>query len=315
MDKKLIIGISACVIGQQVRFDKGHKKLYFCSDELSQFAEFKPVCPEVGIGLPVPRAAIRQISQGDVIKVSRADGSGDVTDALIHFGRNYALNQCGDLAGFIVCAKSPSCGMERVKVYHQNGKGSESNGVGLFTQQLMALNPLLPIEENGRLNDPVIRENFITRVFTFQHWLDFKSAGLTKHRLLTFHSHYKYLIMSHHIESYKTLGNLLARSDLELEEQANQYIFGLMNALKHHASRKTHTTTLQHLQGYFKKNLSSEKRQELAKEILSFRDGLTPLLVPLALINHHLRDYPNPYLSAQTYLNPHPKELRLRYGY
>ena len=141
------------------------------------------------------------------------------------------------------------------------------------------------------------------------------STKLTKHRLITFHSAHKYLVMSHHIESYKALGKLLARSELNLEDQANQYISGLMRALKHHASRKTHTNTLQHLQGYFKKKLISEKRQELAHEIVSFRNGITPLLVPLALINHHLRDHPNEYLSSQTYLNPHPKELRLRYGY
>ena len=179
MTKKLQIGISACVIGQKVRFDKGHKKLHFCSDELSEFAEFKPVCPEVGIGLPVPRPTIRQISQGDVIKVARLDGSGDVTDALTQFGHDFAVHQCDGLAGFIVCAKSPTCGMKRVKVYHHHGKGSESTGVGIFTQQLMKLNPLLPIEENGRLNDPVIRENFITRVFTFQKWLDLREPLLS----------------------------------------------------------------------------------------------------------------------------------------
>lgn len=315
MTKKLKIGISACVIGQNVRFDKGHKKLYFCSDELSEFAQFKPICPEVGIGLTIPRPAIRQISHGDVIKVSQSDGSGDVTQELTQFGQDFAINQCDGLAGFIVCAKSPSCGMSRVKVYHHHGKGSESTGIGLFTQQLMKFNPLLPIEENGRLNDPVIRENFITRVFAFQKWLDLNSAGLTKHGLIKFHSEHKYLLMSHHIETYKELGRLVARSDLNLEEQANQYISGLMLGLKHHASRKTHTNTLQHIQGYFKKKLNSAQRQELAQEIMFFKNGLSPLLVPIALINHHLRDYPNAYLSAQTYLNPHPKELRLRYGY
>ncbi|MGY3572449.1 YbgA family protein [Vibrio paucivorans] len=315
MNKKLKIGVSACVVGQKVRYDKGHKKLYFCTDELSEFAEFKPVCPEVGIGLPIPRPTIRQVSHGDVIKVSRPDGSGDVTEQLTKFGQDFADQQCHDLAGFIVCAKSPSCGMERVKVYHHHGKGSESNGVGLFTQQIMKRNPLLPVEENGRLNDPIIRENFVTRVFTYQKWLDLKSEGITKHKLIAFHSAHKYLVMSHHVESYKALGKLLARSDMDLDTQANEYISGLMAALKHHASRKTHTNTLQHLQGYFKKQLDSDKRQELAQEITSFRQGVTPLLVPLALINHYLREHPNEYLATQTYLNPHPKELRLRYGY
>lgn len=315
MANKLKIGISACVIGQKVRFDKGHKKLYFCSDELSEFAEFKPVCPEVGIGLPIPRPTIRQISQRDTIKVSRPDGNGDVTQALTQYGHDFAINQCDELDGFIVCAKSPTCGMERVKVYHHHGKGSESTGVGLFTQQIMKHHPLLPVEENGRLNDPIIRENFMIRVFTYQKWRLLKAQGISKHELIQFHSAHKYLVMSHHVESYKALGKLLARSDLELEDQALQYISRLMAALKHHASRKTHANTLQHLQGYFKKQLNSAKRQELALEIAYFREGFTPLLVPLALIHHHLRDYPNAYLSSQVYLNPHPKELRLRYGY
>lgn len=312
--KKLNIGISACVTGQQVRYDKSHKRSFFCMEELSEFVEFTPVCPEVAVGLPIPRPTIRQIAKGDVITVSRPDGSSDVTEALTKFGRDYAKNS-DHLAGFIFCAKSPSCGMERVKVYQEDGKGSEMTGVGLFSKQIMKNNPLLPCEENGRLNDPVIRENFITRIFTYQKWLDLKASGITLHKLIAFHANHKYLTMSHNIESYKKLGRLLAGPQEPINETADKYIALLMETLTIKATRRSHTNTLQHLQGYFKKQLTKEKRKELSEEIDAYRQGLTPLLVPLTLIKHYLMEYPNDYLLNQVYLEPHPKALRLRYGY
>ncbi|MGF1709383.1 DUF523 and DUF1722 domain-containing protein [Vibrio kagoshimensis] len=315
MDKKIKIGISACVAGQKVRFDTGHKRSRFCTDDLADYVELEPVCPEMGVGLPTPRPTIRQTRHlDDVIHVSRPDGTGDVTQELIEFGQKHS-QKSQHLAGFIVCQKSPTCGMERVKVYHHHGRGSESTGVGLFTQQLMDGNPLLPIEENGRLNDPVLKENFMTRVFTYSKWLNLVDEGITKHKLIQFHSAHKYLVMSHHIAGYKKLGQLLANADLDVDTMANQYITGLMEALSHHANRGSHANTLQHLQGYFKKQLTSIHRQELSTQINDFREGLIPLLVPLTLINHYLLEYPNEYLQTQVYLNPHPQELKLRYGY
>jgi len=314
MDKKLTIGISACVLGEKVRYDTGHKRSYFCTEELSEFANFKAFCPEVAIGLPIPRPTIRQIIRDNIITVSRPDGSGDVTEQLTAYGKQVA-GQISHLSGFIFCAKSPSCGMERVKVHHHHGKGSDSNGIGFFAREVMKANPLLPAEENGRLNDAVIRENFITRVFTYQKWLELKESGLTKHKLIQFHSQQKYLVMSHHIESYRQLGKLLARADIDINEQSDLYISGLMAALKNKASRKSHTNTLHHLQGYFKKQLDAAKRDELTNEIAAYRKGLSPLLVPLTLIKHYLIEFPNEYLAQQAYLNPHPQELRLRYGY
>jgi len=314
MDKKLTIGISACVMGEKVRYDTGHKRSQFCTEELSEFANFKAFCPEVAIGLPIPRPTIRQIIRDNIITVSRPDGSGDVTEQLTAYGKQVA-GQISHLSGFIFCAKSPSCGMERVKVHHHHGKGSDSNGIGFFAREVMKANPLLPAEENGRLNDAVIRENFITRVFTYQKWLELKESGLTKHKLIQFHSQQKYLVMSHHIESYRQLGKLLARADIDINEQSDLYISGLMAALKNKASRKSHTNTLHHLQGYFKKQLDAAKRDELTNEIAAYRKGLSPLLVPLTLIKHYLIEFPNEYLAQQAYLNPHPQELRLRYGY
>jgi uncharacterized protein YbgA (DUF1722 family)/uncharacterized protein YbbK (DUF523 family) len=312
---KLKIGISACVVGKQVRYDGSHKRSAFCSEQLAEFAEFVPVCPEMAVGLPVPRPTIRQIRGADqVIKLSRPDGSGDVTQAIKEFGQRVAVDM-DDLAGFIFCAKSPTCGMERVKVYHHHGKGSESNGVGLFAQQIIKANPSLPVEENGRLNDPILRENFITRIFVYHKWQALTKQGLTKHKLIDFHRAHKYLLMSHHIDSYRRLGRLVAQSPLGISPLGEHYIAGLMAALTHKATRGSHANTLQHLQGYFKKQLTPEKRQELSEEIDAFRQGVSPLLVPLTLINHYLREFPNDYLQEQVYLNPHPKVLRLRYGY
>lgn len=310
----ITLGISACVKGEQVRFDKGHKKSHFCTEELGKHVQYKAYCPEVAIGLPIPRKTIRQVKKDDVIVVSRPDGSGDVTDALSNFGSKVADN-VDELSGFIFCQKSPSCGMERVKVYYEHGKGSESNGIGLFAKQIMEKNPLLPCEENGRLNDMPLRENFIIRVYTYKHWQELVASGLTKHKLIQFHTQHKYLLMSHHLQTYKSLGKLLARADIDLDELSQQYIAGLMAGLKHLSNRKSHSNTLQHLQGYFKKQLNKIQKQELSEKISEFREGLVPLLVPLTLINHYLREHTKEYLNSQVYLSPYPDDLKLRYGY
>jgi uncharacterized protein YbbK (DUF523 family) len=216
MNKRITLGISACLAGQQVRFDRSHKKSTFCIDQLGKFVDYQPFCPEVAIGLPIPRPTIRQIRQGDVIKVSRPDGSGDVTEALQTYGKKVA-NSISHLSGFVFCAKSPSCGMERVKVYNLEGTGSDASGVGAFAAEIMQANPLLPCEENGRLNDPIIRENFVMRVYVYNQWQQLVEQGLTKHQLIQFHSNHKYLLMAHHIELYKELGRLLGTSDLAVE--------------------------------------------------------------------------------------------------
>jgi uncharacterized protein YbgA (DUF1722 family)/uncharacterized protein YbbK (DUF523 family) len=312
--KDLHIGISACLIGEKVRFDASNKPSKFCINELSNHVSFKSFCPEVAIGLPIPRPTIRQIKQNDMISVSRPDGTGDVTEALAAYGKKVA-NLTKDLSGYIFCAKSPSCGMERVKVYSPQGNSLKSNGIGIFANEIMKANPLLPCEENGRLNDSLIRENFIARVYAYKHWQQLSASGLTKHKLTTFHSQYKYTVMSHDLVSYKELGQLLARSDIALEDMAEQYISGLMQALKTMATRKKHANTLAHMQGYFSKHLRSFERQELTQQINDYRLGLVPLVAPLTLIKHYLLQYPKNYLSRQAYLSPYPDQLRLRYAY
>ena len=176
-------------------------------------------------------------------------------------------------------------------------------------------NPLLPCEENGRLNDMHIRENFVARIYAYKHWQNVSASGLTKHKLTTFHSHYKYTVMSHNLVAYKKLGQLLADVDLPLAEKASQYISGLMEALKIPATRKNHVNTLTHIQGYFSKHLEAPQRKELCEQIDGYRLGLLPLIAPLTLINHYLMQYPKDYLKGQSYLSPYPEALRLRYAY
>ncbi len=310
----LHIGISACLVGEKVRFDASNKPSNFCIHELGQHVSYKTYCPEVAIGLPIPRPTIRQIKHNDLIHVAQRDGTGDVTEALQAYGQKVA-KVTEHLSGYVFCAKSPSCGMERVKVYSPEGNALVSNGIGVFANEIMNANPLLPCEENGRLNDPLIRENFVARIYAYKHWQNVEASGLTKHKLTTFHSQYKYTVMSHDLVAYKSLGQLLARADLPVEQMASEYILGLMTALKIKATRKKHANTLAHIQGYFSKHLQANERQELCEQIDAYREGLIPLMAPLTLINHYLLQYPKEYLTRQSYLSPYPKALKLRYAY
>lgn len=311
---KIRVGISACLLGQAVRFDGGHKRSHFCVQELGAHFDYHPLCPEMAIGLGAPRAAIRLVKRHGEIRAEASNGSFDVTDQLIAFSEQQA-RRLDFISGYILCAKSPSCGMERVRIYGANNEGSAKEGVGLFARALMAANPLLPVEEEGRLGDPVLRENFVLRVFAYHDWQQLCAHGITASALIGFHSRYKYLVLSHATSHYRALGRLLADLGREpLETIAGRYIQGLMAALTIRANRRGHTNVLMHLQGYFKRVLTPSQKQELTELIDKYRIGTVPLLVPLTLLRHHLREHPNPYLAAQVYLDPHPETLRLRYG-
>ncbi len=306
------VGISACLLGQKVRFDGGHKRADFCEQELSRYFEFLPICPELAIGLGVPRPTIRLVQHPDGIHAEASDGSFDVTEPLISFAEKMS-DQLGALSGYIFCAKSPSCGMERVRLYGIAGGAKE--GVGLYARSLMQRLPLLPVEEDGRLNDPHLRENFVMRVFAYHDWQRLLASGISRGKLIVFHSRYKYLLLAHHPGAYKELGRYLAvMSELPLEHVVARYASGLMSALKVRASRKNHSNVLQHLQGYFKRELSAAQKAELHGTIDKYRRGILPLLVPMTLLRHYLREYPNSYLQQQVYLNPYPEELALQYG-
>ncbi|UJF16967.1 2-thiouracil desulfurase family protein [Vibrio sp. SS-MA-C1-2] len=315
MDKKIKVGVSACLLGEQVRFDGGHKMQRFVVDQLSEMVEFTPVCPEVAIGMSIPRPAIRLVSDEDRIKlVLSKDNSIDFTDKMIEFSEK-KTDQLSDLCGYVLCSKSPTCGMERVVIYPEKGGAGDKSGIGMYANILMKKIPWLPVEEDGRLNDPVLRENFVTRIFALQDLYTSVKANLTPAAFVNFHSRYKLMLMANCPEAYKELGVLVANiKEYDLEEFFVLYRQKFMDGIKERASKKNHTNTLMHIQGYFKKSLTSEERQELASVIESYRLCEVPLLAPLTLMAHYLKLYPNEYLASQVYLNPHPKELKLRYS-
>lgn len=315
METSIKIGISACVLGEKVRFDSGHKSSKFVTKELSPYFEFVPVCPEVGSGMTVPRPTIRLISsQERIALIETKDPTRDHTEQMVSYSkRKVAELEQEHLRGYIVCAKSPTCGMERVKVYKKHG--AENDGVGLYTKELMQRMPWLPVEEDGRLNDPILKENFITRVYTLDDFYNSMGEEPTRNKIIAFHSRYKLTLMAHHPASYKALGSLVAHiSDYDINEFYKIYREGLMTAMAHRASRKNNTNVLMHLQGYFKRNLESRAKQELRRVIDDYRVGLLPLLAPLTLIKHYLAAHPDTYLEQQAFFDPYPQELRLRYG-
>ncbi|MFP2514191.1 YbgA family protein [Buttiauxella agrestis] len=315
MSTKPVIGISGCLTGSTVRFDGGHKRMGFVMDGLAQWVNFKPICPEMAIGLPVPRPALRLVQTGEGelrMRFSHAPHD-DVTDKMTAFADSY-LSSLGGLSGFIVCAKSPSCGMERVRLYDEKGNRGRKEGVGIFTQALLEKYPWLPVEEDGRLHDPVLRENFVERVFALHELNTLRENGLTRRALLDFHSRYKLQLLAHHQPGYREIGPFVASLHEweNLESFFVEYRAKLMAILKTPASRKNHTNVLMHIQGYFRNQLNSRQRGELRDVILHYRDGLLPLLAPLTLLKHYLSDYPDRYLETQNYFSPYPDNLCLR---
>ena len=307
------IAISACLLGAEVRFNGGHKESRLCSQALSEHFDFVPLCPEVAIGLGIPRQPIRLI--GDPAQpqaVGSVDSSLDVTRPLHDYGVAMAAAHT-DICGYIFMQKSPSCGLERVKVYQDGGRPAELRGRGIYAQAFCAAHPDLPVEDEGRLNDPVLRENFLTRVYAYSTWQQLLRAGITRRSLTEFHACYKYQLMAHHPEQYKILGNMLGNlGKNDPREIAPQYFSELMKALKKCATRRTHTNVLQHISGYLKQSISPEDKQEVQYLIGQYLHGIVPLIVPLTLLKHHFRLHPDPYISRQVYLQPHPENLSLR---
>lgn len=310
---RIPVGVSSCLLGQSVRFDGGHKHNSYVTQTLGQFFEFVPICPEVAIGLGTPRPPIRLV--GDPLHpraVGVRDPSLDVTEALRDYGQRMA-GELGHLSGYIFKRASPSCGMERVKVYDEGGGMPNNAGRGIYAQAIMQALPLLPTEEEGRLTDPVLRENFIERVYVHHRWQRLTAEGLTPRGLVDFHTEHKYLVMTRGQRHYQALGRLVAGAGKEdIEALGGRYIRALMAALARPATRKRHSNVLMHLMGYLKKNLDRADKEELLGLIDAYRRGRVPLVVPLTLLRHHLRRSPNTYLLRQHYLSPHPEELMLR---
>ncbi|MCC7013085.1 MAG: DUF523 and DUF1722 domain-containing protein [Planctomycetes bacterium] len=307
------IGVSACLLGREVRWDGGHKRDRFVTDGLGRFVEFVPLCPEVESGLSIPRPTLRLAGEIDDPRLVFGDSGADYTEVMRSFARARLHTLADlDLCGFILKSDSPSCGLERVRVYGKGGMALRK-GRGLFAAELAARFPLLPLEEEGRLNDAKLRETFVERVFAYRRWLDFVAAGVSLARMVDFHRIHKYLLLAHSPEHYAACGRLVARGKaLSRAELREQYGELFMRGMARAATRGRHTNVLQHMAGYFKKQLDAASKDELHRTLDDYSDGLVPLIVPITLIRHHVRVFGLAYLEEQVYLAPHPKELMLR---
>lgn len=309
---KITMGISSCLLGNEVRHDGGHKRNVYVLSTLSEYFSFRSYCPEMAIGLGVPRPTIRLIRSHDGVRLTGSDNPDmDVTDDMNTWSKD-AIAGMQDLTGFILKNNSPSCGMERVRVYDGNGAPAK-NGIGLFASSLIKAMPWLPIEEEGRLNDPMLRENFIERVFIHYRWQRMLKDGLSVSALMEFHQRHKFILLAHDEKEYRKLGPLIASLDKKnIDRVADEYLVRMMTCLKARASRKRHTNVLMHVMGFLKNKLNSDDKQEMIEVLDKYRLGELPLIVPITLMKHHLRKYPDEYISKQYYMSPYPEELMLR---
>jgi uncharacterized protein YbgA (DUF1722 family)/uncharacterized protein YbbK (DUF523 family) len=307
------IGISSCLLGNKVRYDGGHSHDRFLTQTLGLFAEYVPVCPEVECGMSTPREAVRLVGTPENPKLVTQKTGVDKTDQMKAWikKRLKALER-ENLCGFIFRSKSPSSGLYRIKVYGEDGK-VRNNGTGLFARAFTEAFPRIPVEEAGRLNDPKLREQFIENIFSLQRWRNLLDQKMTLGGLVDFHTRNKYLILSRSQEHYRKMGKLVARGKkLQRDQLFDQYEDLLLSALRLKTTLKKNINVLLHILGFFKRDLSSFEKQELLTIIEQYRSGYVPLIVPITLIKHYVMKYDQPWLKIQTYLNPHPFELKLR---
>jgi uncharacterized protein YbgA (DUF1722 family)/uncharacterized protein YbbK (DUF523 family) len=313
-EARIRIGISSCLLGVEVRYDGGHKEDRYITGTLGRHFEWVAVCPEFEAGLGVPREAMRLEGGAAAPRLLTIRTRIDHTRAMETFARRRVRELAAlDLDGFIFKQDSPSCGMERVRVYGGGGGMPVGRGAGLFARAFIERFPLVPVEEEGRLGDPSLRENFIERVFCHWRWRRLVRAGFTRGRLVAFHTAHKLVLLAHSPRHYQELGRLVAgAAAMRLSELAVRYGELFTEALKVKSTRRKHTNVLMHMAGYFKAQLAREERAEISGVIEDYHRGLVPLIVPITLIRHHLRKLDVSYLREQVYLNPHPKELMLR---
>jgi len=311
-ENKITIGVSSCLLGNEVRYDGGHKHDRYITETLGRYLSFVPVCPEVECGLPIPREAMRLVGEVDRPRLVTNKTGVDHTDRMLTWARKKVVElEKENLCGFIFKNRSPSSGMERVKVYDGNNV-PRAVGVGIFARAFKDHFPLLPTEEEGRLHDPLLRENFIEQLFVYQRWREVADAP-TAAKLISFHTTHKLLLMAHSEKHTREMGRLMAQAgSLDLDTFIERYQELLMAAMSLKPTTKKHVNVLQHMMGFFKKMISADEKQELLSVIEQFRNNIVPLIVPVTLINHYIRKYQEPYLMQQHYLNPHPLELKLR---
>ena len=313
MIEKIRLGISTCLLGEKVRYDGGHKLDLFLRDALGKYVDWVPVCPEVEIGLPVPREAMRLVGIPEAPRLVTIRTGKDYTDRMLKWAiERLEEIEKEDLCGFVFKSRSPSSGMKAVKVY--DGSGVSSNkGTGIFAEAFIERFPLLPVEDEGRLNDPVLRGNFIERIFVYQRWKELLKAAGSFAQLITFHTRHKLLILSHSTKHYSILGRLLADAKkYKADEIRRDYEKHLMEGLRLTSTIRKNTNVLQHMMGYFKNRLTADEKLELIETIEQYHGGFVPLIVPITLLMHYVRKFDEPYLKGQYYLKPHPAELMLR---
>ncbi|MDI9244565.1 DUF523 and DUF1722 domain-containing protein [Marinobacter sp. CHS3-4] len=307
------VGISTCLLGKEVRHDGGHKRSRFCTDLLSKHFEFRSICPELEAGLGVPRPAIHLREHADGMRLIETKGTGDHTEAMQGFIDD-VMPSLANLRGYILMAKSPSCGMARIKVHNEEGRVVRRDGQGMFAEALMKHYPLMPVEEEGRLNDDQLRENFIERVYAYDDWMqNVAGENLSPKALIDFHTRHKFQILAHNEAIYRKLGPLLG--DLKsqtLEAIASQYLEQFMEAMTKRVSRGSHVNAMQHLMGFLRESLEQEERKVLTEQIEAYHRGEVPLVVPMTLLRMAQRREPVDYLASQKYLSPYPDELGLR---
>jgi uncharacterized protein YbgA (DUF1722 family)/uncharacterized protein YbbK (DUF523 family) len=313
MDDMIKIGVSSCLLGNNVRYNGGHARSLFVTDTLGPYVQFIPVCPEVECGLPTPRPTMHLRGDPQNPRLIVTKTKQDHTRRMVTWAKK-RLDQLAteDLCGFIFKKDSPSSGMARVKVFNQKGQPVKK-GSGIFAGMFMKRFPLIPVEEDGRLNDVVLRENFIEQIFTFKRWRQNLANGRTMKNLVLFHTQNKMLIRSHCERHYRAMGTLVAQGKKQPTPRIyQQYEEMLLHAMRLKATGRKHTNVMLHMLGYFKKELSKDEKQEMLEVIERFRQGYVPLIVPLTLFSHYVRKYDQSYLKQQTYLNPHPAALKLR---
>lgn len=312
-EKNVKVGISSCLLGEKVRFDGGHSQSKYCLHTLSEFFKFRKFCPEMAAGFGTPRPSIRLIGNLENPQlVYSKNPNGDLRD---QFEKGYArfITEQSDLSGYILMKNSPSCGMDRIKVYLENGHSHVKRRPGLFAEALMKKYPNLPVEEDGRLNDEGLRENFIMRVYAYYRLNQLKNDALSMHALIRFHSRYKYMVMAHNQVAYKSLGQLLnGSSELKIEELFEVYSTQFMQAIAKPAKRTNHFNTLQHIFGYLKTALTPAAKADIINVLERYRNLEVNLATPLSLLNHYIKQYGSEYIQSQYYLNPYPEKLGLQ---
>ena len=311
--ERIKLGISTCLLGKNVRYDGGHKLDRFLTDTLGQYVEYVPVCPEVECGLPIPRESMHLEGDPESPRLVTLRTKQDMTERMVSWAKKRVVElEKEGLCGFIFKSDSPSSGMERVRVYNEKGMPVKK-GVGMFARIFMEHYPLLPVEDEGRLHDPKLRENFVERIFALKRWREVLTKKESRGTLVDFHTQHKLLILSHSPKHYQIMGKLVAQAkNIPLKNLYQQYQNILMEALQLKTTPKKNANVLMHMMGYFKEQLSSDEKQELLEVVDHYRQEYIPLIVPMTLINHYVRKYDQPYLKQQVYLNPHPLELQLR---